>query len=218
MYYEVGNLNTESYPAAANLPAYVRENYGLRGNRDNRNIDRIIISYQVRTRVVERVYVTEHDGENVGRFNPDRTCEISYELIQALQSPQLDLNNFLIRVGYFEFVPVLPVNNREEMHYQEQARAVQGEAFSEAYSGQLHLNIEPFSYDQQAHYNVSITTYNSQLTANYSEVQHNYSARPMWQSYWPSGLEHLHEGEGAISICLYFCLKVISIFLICAKS
>ncbi|XP_067354745.1 uncharacterized protein [Channa argus] len=47
MYFEVGNLNTETYPSSANLPTYVRENYGFDGNRSTYNIDRIIISYQM---------------------------------------------------------------------------------------------------------------------------------------------------------------------------
>lgn len=100
-YFEVGNLSTETYPASANLPAYVRENYrsGVRSN--NSNIDRIIIGYRVRTRVVEAVYITEHDPAAFGRFRFDRTFEISCELIQALQNPQLDLTGFLIQMGYY---------------------------------------------------------------------------------------------------------------------
>uniref|UniRef100_A0A8D3ABF4 Uncharacterized protein n=1 Tax=Scophthalmus maximus TaxID=52904 RepID=A0A8D3ABF4_SCOMX len=99
-YFEVGNLNTETCPASANLPMYVRENYGLDGNHGIYNIDRIIISFQLKTRVVETVFVTEHDGVSFGGFSPDRTYGISSELLRALQSPQLDLTTFLTQAGY----------------------------------------------------------------------------------------------------------------------
>ncbi|XP_072240162.1 uncharacterized protein [Leuresthes tenuis] len=100
-YFEVGNLSTERYPESANLPLYVRENYGFEGAYDNCNKDRIIISCQVRTRVVEKVYVTEHDEAAAGMFRRDRTHEISCELVQALQNPQLDISTFLTQMGYY---------------------------------------------------------------------------------------------------------------------
>uniref|UniRef100_A0A3B4Z9L3 Uncharacterized LOC103370026 n=1 Tax=Stegastes partitus TaxID=144197 RepID=A0A3B4Z9L3_9TELE len=94
-YFEVGNLNTETYPASADLPVYVRENYGLDGNYGDHNSDRIIISYQARSRVVEAVYVTEHDDNAFGRFRADRTFEISCSLIRVLQNQQLDVSSLL---------------------------------------------------------------------------------------------------------------------------
>ncbi|KAK1885667.1 Chitin synthase 3 [Dissostichus eleginoides] len=68
LYFEVGNLNTDTYPASANLPTYVRENYVLEDKIGDINLDRIIVSYQLRTRVVERVYVTEHDRAAFGGY------------------------------------------------------------------------------------------------------------------------------------------------------
>uniref|UniRef100_A0A3Q3GYB7 Uncharacterized LOC108251393 n=1 Tax=Kryptolebias marmoratus TaxID=37003 RepID=A0A3Q3GYB7_KRYMA len=95
LYFEVGNLNTMTYPESADLPASVREYYGIGGKYNGSNMDRIIISYQVKTRVVEKVYVTEHDNEDLGGFRSDGTHEISPELIRVLQDPQLDLSTFL---------------------------------------------------------------------------------------------------------------------------
>ncbi|KAF7649832.1 hypothetical protein LDENG_00135320 [Lucifuga dentata] len=101
-YYEVGNLNKESHPGSSNLPSYVRENYDFKYCHGNDNMDRIIISYQVTTRVIKKVYITEHGGVVFGRFSPDRTHEISPELIQALQSPYLDRTTFLTLMGYHQ--------------------------------------------------------------------------------------------------------------------
>uniref|UniRef100_A0A667WM12 Uncharacterized protein n=1 Tax=Myripristis murdjan TaxID=586833 RepID=A0A667WM12_9TELE len=110
-YYLVGNLNTETYPASANLPAYVTEYYRLSNNPDSvttlyDNLDRIIISLRVGTRVVETVYVTEHDMFVSGRFSPDNTHEVSPALIRALQSPELDLSTFLTHMGYYQGMQV----------------------------------------------------------------------------------------------------------------
>ncbi|XP_035516889.1 uncharacterized protein LOC118327581 [Morone saxatilis] len=211
-YFEIGNLNTKTYPGAANLPTYVTENYGLDGNRGNYNIDRIIISYQVRTRVVETVYVTEHDGEASWRFSPDRTFEISCELIRALQSPQLDLTTFLIQVGYYSGNQVIQDNYIGESHNPEPsaqqmfntvqtysgstARTAQSgdlRFFSAAFNQQLGVNVEPFSYDQQRHYIVNVH--------NYSGLQHTYwtpetikGSVASWKSYLSSGWEQFYEG------------------------
>ncbi|KAK1893196.1 Adenine deaminase 1 [Dissostichus eleginoides] len=119
LYFEVGNLNTDTYPASANLPTYVRENYVLEDKIGDINLDRIIVSYQLRTRVVERVYVTEHDRAAFGRFSTDRTFEIHPELIQALQSPQADLTTFLSRTGYWGDIQVVQANDIEEIYYPE---------------------------------------------------------------------------------------------------
>ncbi|XP_038570505.1 uncharacterized protein LOC119899810 [Micropterus salmoides] len=215
-YFEVGNLNTETYPASANLPTYVRENYGLYGNCSNYNIDRIIISYQVRTRVVEMVYVTEHDGAAFGRFSPDRTYEISSELIQTLQSLQLDLDTFLTHTGYWGDLQVVQSNHIEEIHHPEPsaqqmfnmvqtysgctARTEQRNDlrfFSEAFNQQLDVNMEPFGYDQQVQYVFNVTSHNSALVTNYSEVQYKHmwpEARDLRPSYWLSGWKNPYRG------------------------
>ncbi|XP_073332100.1 uncharacterized protein [Pagrus major] len=200
-YYEVGNLNAETFPAAANLPTYVRDNYEMNGYRGDYNIDRIIISYHVRTRTVETVYVTEHDGEAFGRFSPDRTHEISFELIQVLQSLQLDLTTFLEEMGYYSDFQVVQGNNIEETHYSEDsyqqmfntletysrsmARTMQSDfqSFSEAFDQQPGVNIMPFSYEQQVHYTVNKT---SRPATNYSDrsLKSFKRARAVRQSYW----------------------------------
>lgn len=224
VYFEVGNLNTETYPASANLPTYVRENYGLDGNRGNYNIDRIIISYQVRTRVVETVYITEHDTAVFGRFNTDRTFEISCELIQALQNPQLDLTTFLTQMGYYGVI--------EEIHYPEPSGQTeynimqtysgsttreQSDVFriySEAFNQQPNVNTEPFSYNQQGYYIVNVTPQNSRLL---DEVQPQYRVpkakkrqqRALYQSYWHSQWEQAYKGNVAVSVCSCMCLTVL---------
>ncbi|XP_071361838.1 uncharacterized protein [Trachinotus anak] len=210
LYYEVGNLNTDKYPESANLPMYVRENYGLDGNRGINNIDRLIISYQVRTMVVETVYVTQHDSAAFGRFCPEGTYEISSELIQALQSPQLDLTTFLTMMGYYG--DIQGVQDMEELHYPEaSAQTVQTYSgftagpgsddlrfLSEAFNQQLDINIS-FSYDQQVHNTVSVTSYNPGPVANYSEVQRkhrrpkaNKRHRALRQSDWMYGWEQAY--------------------------
>ncbi len=213
VYFEVGNLNTESYPAAADLPTYVRENYESGCNHGNENIDRIIISYQVRTRVVEMVYVTEHDGEAFGSFSPDRTHEITSELIQVLQNPQLDLTTFLSQVGYCEATQMVPANNIEVMHpescgqqiFNTTVRAYSGSTartaqsdfirvFSEASYQQLGIRIVPFYSDEQ-HQN-----------RRPKAIRRPYALR---QSYWPSAWEQPDEGKGAVSVCFCLCLTVL---------
>lgn len=108
----VGNLNTETYPASANLPAYVRENYRAYGDY---NIDRIIITYHVQTRVVEALYVTEHDGTAYGMFRHDRTYDVSSELVRTLRSTQLDVSTFLTWMGYYGDIQM--VQNTETTNY-----------------------------------------------------------------------------------------------------
>nr|XP_020442642.1 uncharacterized protein LOC109952111 [Monopterus albus] len=201
VYFEVGNLNTETYPASANLPTYVRENYGSDCNCGSDNIDRIIISCQVRTTVVETVYVTEHDRVDFGRFSRDRTYEIGSELIQALQNPKLDLTTFLTQVGYFE---VVQASNIEEIHYPESSaqqmfdmvQTYSDDFLTEAFHQQLDVTIEPFSYKQHMHY--IVTPHNNGLVANYSEVQHKYRKpkaskrqRALREYYWQSEWEQL---------------------------
>lgn len=203
---------------------YVRENYGLDGNRVIYNIDRIVISYQVRTRMVETVYVTEHDGASFGSFSPDRTYEISSELIRALQSPQLDLTAFLSQMGYYDDIQV--VQDIEEIRYREPSNCVSMFNIQETYNGstartendnlrffseasiqQININRVPLSYDQQVHYTVNVTPYNSGLVANTSEVQHKYRRpkankrqRALRQSYWLSEWELPYKGKGAVSV------------------
>lgn len=179
----------------------------------------------MRTRVVEKVYVTEHDRSAFGKFSPDGTYEISSELIQALQSPQLDLTTFLTQMGYYGDIQMVEGNDLEEIHYPEPSAqqmfntvqtysgstATTGQIddlrfFSEAFNQQLDVSEVPFSYDQ--HYFANVTSHNSGLVANYSEGQHKYrrpkaTRRPkaLRQSYWASGWKLPYEGKDAVSIC-----------------
>nr|XP_020512425.1 uncharacterized protein LOC110001301 [Labrus bergylta]XP_020512426.1 uncharacterized protein LOC110001301 [Labrus bergylta] len=114
-YYEVGNLNTETYPASEDLPAYVTQNYGINGDY---NTDRIIIGYQVRSRVVETIYITKHNGDFSGSFSPDDTYEISSELIRALQCPHMDLPSFLTQMGFYQDIPVVKYCDADVIHEQ----------------------------------------------------------------------------------------------------
>ncbi|CAK6976091.1 uncharacterized protein LOC128366889 [Scomber scombrus] len=192
-YFEVGNLNTETYPGSADLPAYVTENYGLDGNYDNYNIDRIIISCQGRTRVVETVYVTEHDTAVFGRFSPDRTYEISCELIRALQNPQLDLTTFLTQMGYY--VAMEEIYNPEPSYNTVQtysgSTTTRGQSgnirfFSQAFNQQLNLNTEPFSYDQQGGLAVEVQPRHKKPKAKKRQ-------QTLYQSYWHSDWQRAHK-------------------------
>ncbi|XP_029949251.1 uncharacterized protein LOC115389822 [Salarias fasciatus] len=164
-YFEVGNLNAETHPGSADLPAYVRENYELEGSCRDDNVDRLIIGYRVRTGAVEVLFVTEHDAAAVGRFRPDRTYRISWDLIRVLQSPDLDLSSFLTQVGYYEVVragrgqypdPELVFNMMTggftPMTQQNQAFVV----FSETFSRTFNMNVEPSSCNRRG--NLSLHT------------------------------------------------------------
>lgn len=143
LYFEVGNLNTETYPASADLPAYVRENYGLDGNYGDCNSDRIIISYQARSRLVEAVYVTEHDDDAFGRFRADRTFEVSCDLIRVLQDQRLDVSSLLSRMGYYD-----DVQETQEPSVQEVFDMMRTFSRDEFFSGAFDHFMEPFSFDQ----------------------------------------------------------------------
>ena len=154
-YFEVGNLSTGTYPESANLPPYVRENYGFEGTYDNSNKDRIIISYQVRTRVVEKVYVTEHDEAAAGMFRRDGTHEVSSELIQALQNPQLDISTFLTQMGYYGYVQTL----QDQFGF-----------FPETFR-HVDLNFDPFIGDQRVQNGFNINANGNGPVIQYSGVQ-----------------------------------------------
>ncbi|XP_031601298.2 uncharacterized protein LOC116324726 [Oreochromis aureus] len=178
-YFEVGNLSTETYPASANLPAYVRENYRSSVRSNNSNIDRIIIGYRVRTRVVETVYVTEHDPAAFGRFRFDRTFEISCELIQALQNPQLDLTSFLIQMGYYvnvlQGIGEIPYSDPSA---QQTCSVVQNYSGYTATTQQQQLYWYPSSYEQHVHYSYN-TSAQSGPAANYRKLPtYNYWKLP----------------------------------------
>ncbi|XP_030643998.1 uncharacterized protein LOC115824055 [Chanos chanos] len=101
-YFEVGNLNMESYPEAQNLPDYVREDYDmlmLTYNRD-KNRDRVIVRLRPDS-IVPKVYVTEHslNGES-GSFDRERTHLLDPELIAYIRDPELELSTFLRQSGY----------------------------------------------------------------------------------------------------------------------
>ncbi|KAL1023519.1 hypothetical protein UPYG_G00041890 [Umbra pygmaea] len=98
-YFEVGNLNTESYPLAKDLPPYVRQNYGLSLGHRQCNKDRIIIS--LKHRHVTATYVTEHKENGIqGKFDPERTHLVSPDLIRVIRHPKLELTTFLYQMGY----------------------------------------------------------------------------------------------------------------------
>lgn len=174
------------------------------------NIDRIIISYHVRTRTVETVYVTEHGGEVFGGFSPDRTYEISFELIQVLQSPQLGLTTFLTQMGYYSDFQLVQANNIDGTHHSEDsyqqmfnirsmARTMQSniQLPSEALDLQPGVNIESFSYDQQVHHTVNKT---SRPATNYSDrsLEAIKRARALMQSYW----KQIYKGKSVGSVSL----------------
>ncbi|KAK2815553.1 hypothetical protein Q5P01_026020 [Channa striata] len=213
MYFEVGNLNTESYPTSANLPTYVRENYGLDGNHSAYNIDRIIISYQVRTRVLETVYITEHDGAFSGRFSPNRTYEISSELIQALQNPLLDLSTLLTQMDYYRNIQVFQSNAIEDIYYPEPSAqqmlnvgqtysgstATTGQTFglqfySDAFHQQPNVTTASYNYDQQVHYAASGNPYSSTFVDVYNDLQDSYRRHSYWRRGWVQPYEDLWEG------------------------
>ncbi|XP_033182024.1 uncharacterized protein LOC113161900 [Anabas testudineus] len=150
----------------------------------------------MRTRVVETVYVTEHDRSSSGRFRSDRTYQISAELIHALQSPVLDITTFLIRMGYFLPMWGLNGNDNEEINYPEPAEqqmlhtyngwtATTGQNYdsgflSDIFQQQLDAYTSPFSYDQQVNYTDNVTQDNSGLMAVCREMQH-----PHRSQYYP---------------------------------
>ncbi|XP_029931604.1 uncharacterized protein LOC115376216 [Myripristis murdjan] len=183
-YYLVGNLNTETYPASANLPAYVTEYYRLSNNPDSvttlyDNLDRIIISLRVGTRVVETVYVTEHDMFVSGRFSPDNTHEVSPALIRALQSPELDLSTFLTHMGYYQGMQVARVEDIGQIHNQELS-AQQILDLLQSYSGysaigqQIYVNTTSSSYGQDVQYDFNLTSAYNQYIPDYGVVWYDY--------------------------------------------
>ncbi|XP_014832677.1 PREDICTED: uncharacterized protein LOC106910532 isoform X2 [Poecilia mexicana] len=138
VYFVVGNLSIQSYPQSADLPAFVRENLGVDGVS---NSDRIIISYQVKTRLVDKVYVTEHDDADAGRFRSDGTHEVSSQLIRLLQNPQLDLSSLLTQMGYYDDVEML--QDAPDPSVQMMLNMMQNDPtgfFSQAFSRQLDLD------------------------------------------------------------------------------
>lgn len=173
----------------------MRENYrsGVRSN--NSNIDRIIIGYRVRTRVVETVYITEHDPAAFGRFRFDRTFEISCELIQALQNPQLDLTSFLIQMGYYvnvlQGIGEIPYSDPSA---QQTCSVVQNYSGSTATTQQQQLYWYPSSYEQHVHYSYN-TSAQSGPAANYRKLP--------GYSYW----KLLREGKPAVRVQFSFRCK-----------
>uniref|UniRef100_A0A4W5RU43 Uncharacterized protein n=1 Tax=Hucho hucho TaxID=62062 RepID=A0A4W5RU43_9TELE len=97
-YFEVGNLNTETYSKAEDLPDYVRQGYGLSLGYRQCNKDRIII--RLKQRDVTATYVTEHkeDGGR-GKFDSERTHLVNPNLIRIIRDPELELATFLYQTG-----------------------------------------------------------------------------------------------------------------------
>lgn len=164
VYFEVGNLNADTFPSSAHLPAFVRENYGADGDYSISNTDRIIISYQASSRAVETLYVTEHDAATVGRFRPDRTHLVSSELVRALQSPQLDVDSFLIQTGYY--------GDAQEIYSSDPAAQLMLSMMQNDHYGffsqQLGMNFDPYSPDQ---YNFTINPVSSGPVASYGTLR-----------------------------------------------
>ncbi|XP_035645011.1 uncharacterized protein LOC118395370 [Oncorhynchus keta] len=98
-YFEVGNLNTETYSKAEDLPDYVSQDYGLSLGYRLCNKDRIII--RLKQGDVKATYVTEHK-ENGGRgeFDSERTHLVNPDLIRIIRDPELELATFLDQMGY----------------------------------------------------------------------------------------------------------------------
>lgn len=98
-YFEVGNLNTETYSKAEDLPDYVSQDYGLSLGYRQCNKDRIII--RLKQGDVTATYVTEHkeDGGR-GEFDSERTHLVNPDLIRIIRDPELELATFLDQTGY----------------------------------------------------------------------------------------------------------------------
>ncbi|KAL1023518.1 hypothetical protein UPYG_G00041880 [Umbra pygmaea] len=62
-YFEVGNLNTDTFPQAKDLPDYVTQYYVLFQGYSQRNKDRIII--RLKHRHVTATYITEHKEDGI---------------------------------------------------------------------------------------------------------------------------------------------------------
>ncbi|KAL2092351.1 hypothetical protein ACEWY4_012149 [Coilia grayii] len=92
-YYTVGNLNPNSHPGSARLPAYVTSDFRNTRNDRNRNLDRIIVqSYRNTPSRVRRVYLSEH-------YEPNSIIEISPEALRQIRNIPT-LREFLELVGY----------------------------------------------------------------------------------------------------------------------
>ncbi|CAJ1053854.1 uncharacterized protein LOC117815687 isoform X2 [Xyrichtys novacula] len=171
VYYEVGNLNAETYLGSENLPNYVTQNFGFEGED---NTDRLIISYKVRSRVVDKVYVTQHDRAFSGRFSPNDTYEISSELIQALQSPYMEVTSFLTQMGYYGDIPVVGSCDNEYTNYQSEQIST--------FNNYSCSTVQIEHSNASGHYSVAVcgnvTVNNREITFNepayYSGVQYNY--------------------------------------------
>uniref|UniRef100_A0A8C1ZQB8 Uncharacterized protein n=1 Tax=Cyprinus carpio TaxID=7962 RepID=A0A8C1ZQB8_CYPCA len=90
--YEVGNLNSGRYPAAAALPAYVQMHYN-NNNLPERNMDRLIVSLdETTTNRIRNVFITAH---NQGRndFNSVDTYEIAPALLSQIRQTYPCTNN-----------------------------------------------------------------------------------------------------------------------------
>uniref|UniRef100_A0A3P8Z9E3 Uncharacterized protein n=1 Tax=Esox lucius TaxID=8010 RepID=A0A3P8Z9E3_ESOLU len=95
-YFEVGNLNTEMYPGADDLPLFVTERYNLHNPQSNK--DRVIICLD--QSYVTATYVSVHtEGDIRGSFDCVHTYRVSPGLIKIIQSSDLDLQMFLDRMG-----------------------------------------------------------------------------------------------------------------------
>uniref|UniRef100_A0A3Q1CMV8 Uncharacterized protein n=1 Tax=Amphiprion ocellaris TaxID=80972 RepID=A0A3Q1CMV8_AMPOC len=185
-YFEVGNLNTETYPASADLPAYVRENYGLDGNYGDDNSDRIIISYRARSRLVEAVYVTEHDSNAFGRFRADRTFQIRCDLIRVLQDQRLDVSSLLNQMGYYDDVQQPSVQEMLDM-----LQTFSGDGF---FSGGFDRFMEPFNFDQRWIFDMTPSNRAVKPRRTRTKKKTRAVTRSYWEPYW----EQRYPGRGPV--------------------
>ncbi|KAK6325008.1 hypothetical protein J4Q44_G00043500 [Coregonus suidteri] len=125
-YFEVGNLNTETYSKAEDLPDYVRKDYGLSLGYRQCNKDRIII--RLRQGDVTATYVTEHkeDGGR-GEFDSERTHLVNPDLIRIIRDPELELATFLDQTGYMG----LSLRERLLRAFKQKSDVISGEYDSE---------------------------------------------------------------------------------------
>lgn len=151
-YYSVGDLNTERYPRASELPYYVWRHY-RNSYLPERNVDRLIVSLdQTRPNRISRLYVTAH---NRGRndFNPSDTYEIDPALVSQIRQADVcsrsrthnteedRCNQFIQQVGYISSCPNLIPQAKHSLDLQCEAIQLQIKTTTQGYSKLIWKNI-----------------------------------------------------------------------------